>query len=132
VDVLRVWIVVLALVSFAAGGVGGLLVNRRCPDDYGPQGHFRDYHRHFVEQFDLSPERSRLLAQLLSQYEQDFEDVRQRALERSRSEMEPELVVLANRYRGIIRNNVLPPEQREQFTEYALSEPWSPLPQAAR
>ena len=126
--ILRVWVVVLALTSFSAGAMGGLLVAESGSEDLGPGGHFRDYHRHFVEHFDLSPERARLLAGLLRRYEQDFEDVRQRALERSRSEMEPELVLLGNRYRGIIRNNVLPERQRDEFTEYALARPWSPVP----
>ena len=127
---LRIWAVILALVSFSAGGVGGLLLAPRGGSVYADAGHFRDYQQHFVEQFELSAERADLLAQLLRHYETEFESVRQRALERSMSDMEPELVRLGNRYRDIIRNNVLPLNQRDEFTDYALAKPWSPVPQA--
>ena len=126
---LRIWVVILALVSFTAGGVGGLLLAPRGGSVYADAGHFRDYQQHFARQFDLSPERADLLAQLLRRYESEFESVRQRALERSMTDMEPELVRLGNRYRGIIRNNVLPLSQREEFTDSALAEPWSPVPE---
>ena len=127
---LRFWVVVLALVSFCAGGVGGLLLAPRGGSVYADAGHFRDYEQHFVEHFELSPERADLLAHLLRRYESEFESVRQQALERSMSDMEPELVRLGNRYRDIIRNNVLPLSQREEFTDFALAEPWSPVPEA--
>lgn len=127
---MRIWVVVLALVSFSAGGVGGLLLAPQGSAVYAETGHFRDYHRHFVERFELSPERANLLGSLLRHYERDFESVRQRALERSMSDMEPELVRLGNRYRDIIRNNVLPESQRDQFTEFAQAQPWSPVPES--
>jgi hypothetical protein len=127
---LRIWVVILALVSFTAGGVGGLMLAPRGGSVYADAGHFSDYQRHFVEHFDLSRERADLLASLLRRYESEFESVRQRALERSMTDMEPELVRLGNRYRGIIRNNVLPLSQREEFTDFALAEPWSPVPES--
>jgi len=126
----RVWVVALALVCFSAGSVGGLLMAPRTGPVYAEAGHFSDYHRHFVEHFELSPERARLLRDLLLHYEADFESVRQRALQQSMTEMEPELVILDNRYRGIIRSRVLPPSQREEFTDYAFAEPWSPVPES--
>lgn len=127
---LRIWVVILALVSFTAGGVGGLLLAPQGGSVYADAGHFKDYQQHFVEHFDLSRERADLLADLLRRYESEFESVRQRALERSMTDMEPELVRLGNRYRGIIRNNVLPLSKRGEFTDFALPEPWSPVPES--
>lgn len=131
-DSLRVWVVVLALVSFSAGGVGGQLLARQGAPAYADTGHFSTYRNQFVERFDLSPERERLLGELLANYEKEYEDIRQRALERSMADMEPELVSLGNRYSGIIRNNVLPPSQRALFVDHALAQPWTPVTEPRR
>ena len=129
---LRVWVVVLALVSFCAGAIGGMLMVRREAPVYADAGQFSDYRREFVKRFDLSPERARLLGELLANYEGEYDDIRQRALERSMADMEPELVSLGNRYGGIIRNNVLPPSQRDSFADSRLAQPWTPVPEPRR
>jgi uncharacterized membrane protein len=122
----RAWIALLALVSFLAGAASGFLVASR-PGSAGRTGEaFEDYERAFVARFELAPERARLFREVLRNYHRDLEDVRQRALADSRSEMEPRLIELSLRYRDVIRDHVLPESSRADFDRTVAI--WTPVP----
>jgi hypothetical protein len=124
---LQLWIVALAVTNFLAGGAGGLLLAREMRPEYLTHGSFEDYQRMFLASFELSPERTRLFAELMRNYDKELEDLHQEALETSMSEMEPRLIRLGRRYRDMIRNNVLPVGQRVEFDRLASPLPW-PIP----
>jgi hypothetical protein len=128
---LHVWVAALALTNFLAGGAGGLLLSREIHPDYQAQGPFEDYQRTFLARFELSPERTRLFDALLRNYDKEIEDVRQEALETSMVEMEPRLISLGLRYRDMIRNHVLPLDQRDEFDRLAVASTW-PTTDASR
>jgi len=128
---LQLWIVALALTNFLAGGAGGLLLAREMRPEYRAHGSFEDYQRMFLTSFGLSPERTRLFAELMRNYDQELEDLHREALETSMSEMEPRLNSLGLRYRDMIRNHVLPVDQRDEFDRLASPLPW-PTPDATR
>ena len=123
---LRLWTLLLALVSFGSGLAAGLLVSGRLRPAPPGGAPFEDYHRRFVTSFELSPERSRLLAELLRNYDRELEEVRQRAVASSLSDMEPDLRRLGLRYRGLIRDHVLPAGRREEFDQLARLDPLPP------
>ena len=85
----------------------------------------------FLTSFELSPERTRLFAELMRNYDQELEDLHQEALETSMSEMEPRLSRFGLRYRDMIRNHVLPVDQRDEFDRLASPLPW-PIPDVTR
>jgi hypothetical protein len=118
----------LALTSFLAGGAGGLLIAEQTRPDYTAEGRFEDYERMFVAQFELRPERAWLLGELMRNYDQELEDLRQQAFETSMSEMEPRLNRLGLRYRDMIRNHVLQGDQRAEYDRLAASASWPGLP----
>lgn len=124
---LRLWILVLALVSAAGGFAAGLLVygSRHAPE--APERPFQDYERLLVERFDLSPERQRLFQALLAGYNDELEAVKDRWVADSMSQMEPELSRIARTYRDRIRNRVLPEDRRAEFD--LMSEPLQMTPQ---
>ena len=115
----RLWVVLLAVVSVLTGFAGGLLLSESLNPHPQPREPFADYHRSCVETFDLSEERAALLAELLRNYHRDLEVLRLQALAESQSEMEPDLVRIGLRYRALIRDHVLPEAQRAQFDELA-------------
>ena len=122
----RLWVAILALVCFLAGSASGLLyasATRQPPPSGGP---FDEYKRAFCAEFKLDTARSKLFDELLANYHKEIEDVRQRALANSLAEMEPQLVKLGDRYRDVIRDHVLPENQRAEFD--ALANAWNPLP----
>jgi hypothetical protein len=123
VNSLRLWIVILATVSAAAGFAGGLLLHAALTPQ--PKGPFADYERLMDERFELSPERARLFHTVLASYNQEREAVKDRFLAESMSAMEPELRHVGLKYRDLIRNSVLPPDRREEFDRLArgVSEP---------
>jgi len=121
---LRLWIGILALACFGAGtGFGFQLSLRMHPRQFAG-GPFEDYQREFSERFRLSPERTRLLGQLLANYAAEIENLKQARLERSMSAMEGDLQSLGREYHDLIRNHVLPPGQRPDFDQLAA---WSPV-----
>ena len=121
---LRLWIASLAATSFLAGGAGGLLLGGTGRAEIRGAEPFEDYQRMFLARFDLSPERTWLFSELIRNYDRDIEDLRQTALENSMAELTPELNRLGNRYRDMIRNNVLPEDQRPEFDRLALATAW--------
>ena len=113
---LRVWICVLAGTAFCAGLAGGLYWGeRRAAASELTGSHSEVYRRMFEEEFALSAERRRLFEQLLERYDEEVEEVRQRALARSVSQLEGDLAALGVRYRDAIRNHVLPSDQQQHF-----------------
>ena len=70
---LRLWILLLALTCFGAGVGTGVLYSSqtyRSPVDSKP---LADYHRYFVDRFELSPVRAWGLEQILAQYAKETE-----------------------------------------------------------
>jgi hypothetical protein len=101
-----------------------LLLSEILRDDVGPARPFEDYQRMFLSEFDVSPERAWLFSQLMRNYDDEIEDLRQTALENSMAELGPELNRLGLRYRDQIRNHVLPEDQRGDFDRLALASAW--------
>lgn len=124
---LRLWILVLTLVSAAGGFAAGLLVYGSLHAPEAPERPFQDYERRLVETFDLSPERQRLFQAVLAGYNDELEAVRDRWVDDSMSQMEPELSRIAKTYRERIRNHVLPEDRRAEFDR--MSEPLQLTPQ---
>lgn len=112
---LRGWIALLALTTFLAGGAAGILYARERFAPAPPKGPFADYQRLFDEHFELDPERQRILAGLLRNYRDDVERIRDRHTAQFLSAMEPELRERGLRYRNLIRDELLRPEQRAEF-----------------
>lgn len=121
----RVWVVLLALTSFAAGVGAGLYLARPSAPQPGTAEAFEAYRSAFSREFQLDAERSRLFGELLRNYQRDLDAARERVLAASRSELEPELAELGQRYRQWIRDHVLPPEQRATFD--ARVREWAPI-----
>ena len=121
---LRLWIAILALACFGAGTGFGFQLSLRMHPRQLAGGPLEDYQRQFSAQFQLSPERTRLLGQLLANYAAEIENLKQARLARSMSEMEGDLQSLGREYHDLIRNHVLPPGQRPDFDELAA---WSPV-----
>ena len=120
---LRVWAALLALVSGLAGAAGGLLLADELRAPEVRSGPFGDYERLLVREFDLEGARAAALADLLRNYQRDIEEVEQRHLASYRSALEPELARLGRRYRGLIRDHVLPEDRRARFDELAQGIP---------
>ena len=116
---LRLWILVLAGTCFAAGlGAGVLMGSSRAAGRAPAQGSAdpsAEYRRLFEATFQLSPRRRELAGELLRRYDEEVEEIRQRALAASIAEVEDELARVGLRYRDAIRNHVLPPQERERF-----------------
>ena len=119
---LRLWIILLAAVSFLAGIPAGVLLAdglRPAPD---PEGSFADYALLLEREFDLTEERSLVLRAVLTDYEQSLDAVRSRQLHA----FEDEIVRLGRLCRDRIRNQLLPPgDARDRFDQ--LSGPFASL-----
>ena len=68
---IRLWVTVLALVSFLAGSAAGKILTERSTARDADRGALADYEELLVRQFDLSPERRRFLRVLLDHYDQE-------------------------------------------------------------
>jgi hypothetical protein len=123
---LRFWIVVLALSCFGAGLAGGWLAAARLHPPPSAAGPFEEYQRQFAAQFELSPERTRLLGDVLADYAQKIDELEQEHLDRSMSELEADLQQLGLTYSGRIRDHVLPPDRRADYDALAAGVPWNP------
>ena len=123
---LRLWIVLLALLSFSAGGAAGALAAAarfRTPPESGP---FTAYERHLVRTFGLSDERAQLLRALLAGYERDIDRIKSARMAETLSAMEPELASRGRWYHEQIRDKVLPPGRRAEFDGPAFVSAWNP------
>lgn len=112
----RLWIALLAAVSFLAGASGAALVERIGADD-GDRGTFADYEDALVERFDLSPERAAHLRIILRDYETKIDQIRATHEVAFYASLAEELLPEGTRYNRLIRDKVLPPSQRELFDE---------------
>ena len=116
---IRLWVTVLALVSFLAGSAAGKILTERSTARDADRGALADYEELLVRQFDLSPERRRFLRVLLDHYDQEVTRIRNDHLSSYRSAIEPDLRRLGIEYNQYIRDKVLPPEQRLAFDALA-------------
>jgi len=123
---LRFWIVLLALLSFAAGGAAGTLAAASYFRPAPEPGPFTQYERDLTTTFGLSPERTALLHVLMEDYRRQIERIQSRHVAESLSAMEPELARIGLSYREQIRNNVVPPGKRAQFDDPSLVVSWNP------
>jgi hypothetical protein len=121
----RLWVILLALTCFAAGLSAGLGLARPAPAPVRSDEPLAEYRRAFQQRFALEPERERLFGELLRNYQRDLDASRERVLDASRSQLEPELAELGLRYRQLIRDHVLPPARRDEFDQ--LSRQWVPI-----
>lgn len=124
---LRLWILLLALTAFGAGvGLGWAASNRThaAAERARNPGPFDGFQRQFETVFRPSEERSRLLGELLANYQREIEVLEQAQLESARAALERELEKLALTYRDRIRNSVLPPDQRAEYDRLALGVDW--------
>jgi hypothetical protein len=111
----RLWILILSLVSFASGTAIGLLMGGRWREPTVTPGPFADYERMLVAEFDLSQERARALRGILQEYHQDVEDLEAEHMNEYMSAIRRDLQELADRYETMIRDHVLPARQRPRF-----------------
>jgi hypothetical protein len=120
VNDLRFWVCVLALVCFAVGISTGLLLSGgRARASRGPAAPFDEYRVAFSRRFDLDRDRERLFSELLRNYALEIEAARTRLLSQNQPALDAELVEIGDRYRGLIRDQVLPPSRREEFDTQA-------------
>ncbi|HEV8111989.1 MAG TPA: hypothetical protein VGR31_04385 [Planctomycetota bacterium] len=123
---LRLWIGLLALLSFAAGGAAGALAAVKMFRPAPEAGPFTEYERELAHTFQLSPERTALLHVLIAGYERDIERVKSSHMAHTLSAMEPELADLGRWYGEQIRDKVLPPARRAEFDSPSFVSTWTP------
>jgi len=126
VNSLRLWILVLAVVSFGAGVAAGALVSvgvRRTPVQPGP---FAEYEQDLVRTFDLGPERARILHTFLANYQREIEQIKDRQFAETMAAVEPTLSERGRLYRDLIRDKVLPADRRAGFEGAAFAITWKP------
>ena len=104
----RVWALVLAAVMFLAGIAAANLWKGPAQDlDMGIEPRAKL----FEASFDLSKEQSRVLRKLLEHYDRDVRQTQARG----GPNVGRELVALARSYSTMLRDNILPPDQRERY-----------------
>ncbi len=108
----RLWIVILVLTSFLAGGAGGVLLGLELSPPAPVPGAFSDFEQLMVQEFDLSDERAKGLRVVLDQYQRSID----RLKARNDAALEPELAKLGLTFRGVVRDTVLPARQRDEFS----------------
>ena len=123
---LRLWIVLLAVLCFAAGGAAGTLFAAAFFRPAPEAGPFTQYERDLTEQFRLSPERAALLHVLMEDYRRQIERIKSSHVADTLSAMEPELARLGRSYREQIRDKVLPPGRRAEFDDPSFVTSWIP------
>lgn len=115
----RLWIAILAIVSFAAGAGAGVWLTARSLKTEAPTGAFGDYEELLARRFSLSPERRKCLNAVLEAYQRDIDVIKDRYAADSMSAMEPELRERGQYYRDLLRTKVLPESQRAEFERLA-------------
>ncbi len=116
---LKLWIAILALISFAAGAGSGIWITARTLKNEAPAGAFGDYEELLARRFSLSPDRRRCLHAVLDAYRRDIDEIKDRHAAESMSAMEPELRERGQYYRGLLQQKVLPESQRAEFERLA-------------
>jgi len=111
----RLWILILTLVSFL-GGIGtGLIVAERSHQGTLAQRPGGEFEKAFAGEFELDPNRQRLLAGLLDHYNSEVQAIEDRYAAEYHMKMEPELRSAGLEYRALVRDLLLPEEQRPKF-----------------
>ncbi|MBK8180233.1 MAG: hypothetical protein IPK67_15360 [Planctomycetes bacterium] len=124
---LRLWILMLAVTAFGAGIGVGWLAGSRVEQRAGrarAAGPFTGFQHEFERTFQVSPERAKLLAELLECYQREIAEQEQAQLDRSRADLEGQLAKTALTYRRLIRDSVLSPEQRPEYDRLAAGVEW--------
>lgn len=116
----RLWVLILFAVAFLAGGGAGFVLAERARGEVATPTPFGEFERAFVQEFELDPERQRLLAGLLDHYNREAQAVGDRYAADFRASkegagMELELQSAGLEYRGLIRDQLLPDDQRPKF-----------------
>lgn len=117
----RFWILLFAGVSFCAGLGSGVILAERSHRDSVATSAFGDFERAFAIQFELDPERQRLLAGLLDHYNREAQEIRDRYAAQHHREMEEDLRRVGLEYRAHLRNSLLPEQQRPKFDRLMAS-----------
>ncbi|MBK7642462.1 MAG: hypothetical protein IPJ19_05350 [Planctomycetes bacterium] len=120
---LRVWVVLLALVSFGAGTAAGVWATASRLRPEPKVGPFEDYRRMLLATFSLSPERTQHLETVLAAYAHDLEDIQSRRMADTMNLYASELEERGQYYRSLIQDHVLPENQRQRFEELAQGLP---------
>jgi len=117
----RAWIALLALMSCLVGVASSVLYQRltQRPAEGGP---FAAYADRLVEQFELSPERAHHLHVVLRDYAMEVDRIRAARQVEFYASLEKELRPKGAQYNRIIRDVVLPPEQRPEFDRQVTGE----------
>ena len=123
---LRLWVAVLTLVAFIAGGATGWLVAAGGNRPQPARGPFSEYQAKLVDTFHLSDERAQLLRAVLASYAKDIAEIKDRHMADITSGMEPELAEKGRYYRDLIHDKVLPENKRAEFDALVLGTPWTP------
>jgi uncharacterized membrane protein len=116
----RLWIALLAVVSFLAGGAGGMLLGIRM-DPPGEPAPFEAFEARFAEAFDLEPQQRRDLRFILGRYRDDLEGLKERGL----ADREDELVQIGRTYQQLIRKWVLTEESHDEY-DAMIAGAWPP------
>jgi hypothetical protein len=119
VNDLRLWIALLCLTCFAAGAGLGVFGTARALAVEPPRGAFADYEELLSRRFELSPDRRRLLGQMLEAYERDVSEIKDRRSAELMSAIEPDLAKRGRYYRDLIQTKVLPENRRAEFARLA-------------
>lgn len=123
---LRLWIVLLAVLCFAAGGAAGTLFAAAFFRPAPEPGPFTQYERDLAAEFRLSPERTALLHVLTEDYRRQIERIQSSHVADTLSAMEPELARIGRSYRDQIRDKVLPLGKRAEFDDPSFVTAWTP------
>lgn len=106
----KLWVVILALVSFLAGLAGGALAAPRVVSLPDP-GPFANFQARLTETFELSEQRRAALRGVMEEYQRRLEKVEARFV----SETAEERARLGIECVNTIRKHVLPEEARAEF-----------------
>jgi len=124
---LRGSIVVMAISCLAAGAGGGVLAARSLTPREAPRGEgtFAEYETLMNQTFDLSRDRREVLHAVLANYDADLAGIKDRHMAHYMSSIETELRERGRYYRGLVRDRVLPEDQRAEFDRLSLGLPGS-------
>ena len=80
-----------------------------------PDTPFEPYVQRLTEEFQLEPQRTRALRKILSYYHQEEQATKDHYVSALNTRLGRELDGVAAKYKALIRDKVLPPDQRERF-----------------
>jgi len=116
----RFWIVLLALVSFGAGAAAGVWATAAHLHPAPKVGPFESYRRMLLETFPMSAERAQHLETVLAAYAREIDGIQARRVADTMTLNGPELEERGRYYRSLIKDRVLPEDQRKRFEQLAL------------